>query len=74
MVKWEYKYAVLPVQVRTEDSIEAVEKYLNDLGEQGWEFCQAGNTGPYAIFKRPAVEVAVKQVKGDVEAADNLEL
>ena len=52
MIKWEYKYEKLPTSAGFNPV--AIEARLNELGAEGWEMVQAGETGPYVIFKRIA--------------------
>lgn len=50
--KWEYKVVEPSGSFSTPEKLEA---YLNELGEDGWQFCVG--TERRGIFKRPLVEV-----------------
>jgi hypothetical protein len=53
MIIWSYKLERFDLLANSGQS--AVEKSLNQFGEEGWEFVGVEDVGghPYALFKRP---------------------
>jgi hypothetical protein len=58
MTKWEYK--VVPDMSYM--TFEAINKYLNEHGNEGWELIQITETA--LVFKRPIVERSVQHDLG----------
>lgn len=54
MTKWEYTLRLVNLQ----SSYDSIEKLLNELGRDGWEFLDFHEVNGlyYALFKKPTLE------------------